>query len=111
MSDSNKVKQAVETKGKWYLKALWWGLGFVALVGVVVGIVCLIKRKGPVTAAKDVAETTAAKVRAIDAEAKVKAAEAAGVETVVVKEIERAAMIEDDYERAKRLAELALEDW
>ena len=108
---STEVKQAIEAKGTWYRKVLWWVLGGIGLLGVIIGVVCLIKRKGPVSSAKDIVDTTAAKVRAIDAEAKVKAAEAAGVEATTVKEIERAAMIDDEYERAKRLAELAMEDY
>ena len=59
------------------------------LLGTVVGVVCLIKRKGPIDTADDVIKTTKEKIKTIDAEAKAKAAEAAGAETAVVKEVKR----------------------
>jgi hypothetical protein len=112
MSD-NKVKQAVESaKGSWWKKALWWSAG-ILVVGTGIGLLiwALVKRKDPVTAAKDVAEQIEVKLQAVDADAKASAAQAAGAEKEVVEKVREAAKEKDAFKRAQKLAAALGEDY
>ena len=106
-----QAKAVEEAKCPLWKKVLWWALGIAGAIGTIILLVWVFKRKKPSTAVQDVVDKTKAKVRAIEAEAKAKAAEAAGAETAVVKEVKRIAEIDDEAQRARRMAELAAEDY
>jgi hypothetical protein len=107
----DQAKAVEKAKGPLWKKVLWWCVGILGVIGTIVLLVWVFKRKKPSTAVKDVVAKAQAKVRAIDAEAKAKAAEAAGAEAAVVKEVKRIAEIDDEAQRARRMAELAAEDY
>lgn len=105
---TQEIKNAT---GRWYKKAFWWLIGIGGLIGVSVLVICLVKRKGPISAAEEIAKRTGERIREVDANAKAEKAAAAGLEKKVVEAVKKAAMIEDPYDRAAELAMLALEDY
>ena len=110
MTDEQK-KKVKEAKGSTLKKVLWWCLGILGLIGVIVLIVCLLKRKGPITSAKEIINKTQYEIDKIDLEAKAKTAQAEAVEAEVVDKIKEIAKIENEHERNKELAALLEEDY
>jgi len=85
---------------------LWWLGGFVALLSAVLGILFVLKRKGPIAGAAQVVEAVQAKIDNIDLAAQIKAAKAEGIETNVIAELNSIQEIKDRKERLSRLAKL-----
>jgi len=85
---------------------LWWLGGFVALLAAVLGILFVLKRKGPIAGAAQVVEAVQAKIDNIDLAAQIKAAKAEGIETNVIAELNSIQEIKDRKERLSRLAKL-----
>jgi hypothetical protein len=100
-----------EAKGSTWKKVLWWCVGILGLLGVILVIVCLLKRKGPLTSAADVVRETQLKIQEVDIQAKAEAAKAAGVEQAVVNKIVAITKIQDEQERNKQLALVLSEDY
>lgn len=105
---SEKVKEA---KGSTWKKVLWWCLGILGVIGALTLVICLIRRKGPLTTATDIVNDVKHKVDKIDAEAKVEVAKAEGAEQEVIDKIEAAAEIKDERERLQALAAALAEDY
>lgn len=105
---SEKVKEA---KGSTWKKVLWWCLGILGVLGAITLVICLIRRKGPLTTATDIVNDVKHKVDKIDAEAKVEVAKAEGAEQEVIDKIEAAAEIKDERERLQALAAALAEDY
>ncbi|NIT77386.1 MAG: hypothetical protein GWN58_23530 [Anaerolineae bacterium] len=105
---SEKVKEA---KGSTWKKVLWWCLGILGVIGAITLVICLIRRKGPLTTATDIVNDVKHKVDKIDAEAKIEVAKAEGAEQEVIDKIEAAAEIKDERERLQALAAALAEDY
>ena len=102
------VKKA---SGSTWKKVLWWCLGIFGVLGAITLVICLIKRKGPLTTATDIVNGVKQKIDKIDIEAKVEQAKAEGVEQVVINKINAAAEIKDERERLQALAAALAEDY
>lgn len=105
---SENVKEAT---GSTWKKVLWWCVGILGVLGVITLVICLIKRKGPLTAATDVVNDVKHKIDKIDADAKIEIAKAEGAEQVVIDKINAAAEIKDERERLQALAAALSEDY
>ncbi len=104
-------EKAKEAKGSTWKKVLWWCLGILGVIGAITLVICLIRRKGPLTTATDIVNDVKHKVDKIDAEAKVEVAKAEGAEQEVIDKIEAAAEIKDERERLQALAAALAEDY
>jgi uncharacterized membrane protein len=106
MTEAQKaaVKKAKGSAGK---KILWWTLG---ILGVVIVIVTLVVIFLPKKEEKNVMDRIIAKTKKetdkADIEAKVKVAKAEGVAEEKINEIKKTLEIEDTNERRAKLAEL-----
>jgi len=105
---SSNVKKATGSSWK---KALWWCLGILGVVGTITLIICLIRRKGPLTTANEIVNGVKHKIDKIDIEAKVEVAKAEGAEQAVIDKINAAAEIEDERKRLQALAAALAEDY
>jgi len=109
---AEKVPSTVkEAKGPLWKKVLWWMVGILGVIGAFVLILCLIRKKGPVTVASDIVKDIKYKVDKIDIEAKVKVAEAESIEKAVIDQIKAAAEIKDERKRLQALATALAEDY
>jgi hypothetical protein len=97
---------AAKAKGSTAKKVLWWILGILGLILVVVFILVIVLRKGPIRAAEDIVKKTRHEIDKADIEAKIKAAAAAGAEKEAVEGIKKIMEIDDGDKRRERLAEL-----
>jgi hypothetical protein len=109
MSDTKKKVE--EAKGATWKKVLWWCLGILGVIGAITLVICLVRRKGPLTTATDIVNGVKQKVDKIDADAKVEVAKAEGVEQEVIDKINAAAEIKDERERLQALAAALAEDY
>ena len=110
--DLNILSKINQASASWKTKVLWWSLaafGFIGIVGL--SIFLLMQKKNPVKEVGRVVDMVEEQIRFSDANAKAKVAESLGVEKEVVKEIKRIAFLKDGTEKAKRMAELAKEDY
>jgi hypothetical protein len=108
----SKVPEKVkEAKGATWKKVLWWCLGILGVIGAITLVICLVRRKGPLTTATDIMNGVKQKVDKIDANAKVEVAKAEGVEQAVIDKINEAAEIKDERERLQALAAALAEDY
>jgi len=89
--------------GSLWKKALWWVLGILGVVGSIIGIVCLLKEKGPLSAAEDVIKISKREIAKSDIEAKIKLAEAKKAETEVIVKLKK---IKEEKDEVKALEEL-----
>lgn len=105
---SENVKQAT---GSTWKKVLWWCVGILGVLGVITLVICLIKRKAPLTAATEIVNDVKQKIDKIDAQAKIEIAKAEGAEQVVIDRINAAAEIKDERERLQALAAALAEDY
>lgn len=85
---------------------LWWLGGFVALLAAILGILFLLKRKGPIAGAAQVVEAVQAKIDNVDLAAQIQAAKAIKLESSVIAELKSIQEIKDRKERLSRLAKL-----
>lgn len=108
MAASESVKNATGSSWK---KALWWCLGIVGVIGTITLIICLIRRKGPLTTATDIVNGVKQKIDKIDIDAKVEVAKAEGAEQAVIDKLNAAAEIEDERRRLQALAAALAEDY
>lgn len=110
MNDAQKAK-IEQAAGSTWKKILWWCLGILGLIGTVVLIVCLVRRKGPLTTAQDIVNGVKQKIDKVDIEAKAEVAKAEGVEQAVIDKIKEAAEIKDEKQRNEALAAALAEDY
>jgi len=102
MDDALK-KDISDAQGSIWKKVLIWGAGILAIIGAVVGIIFLLKGKGPVTGVKEAVQTAKTESAKADMEEKIKVAEAKGAETAVIEKLKE---IKDITDEDKRLEEL-----
>jgi hypothetical protein len=105
---SENVKQAT---GSTWKKVLWWCVGILGIIGVATLVICLLRKKGPLTTATDIVNGVKHKIDKIDAQAKIEIAKAEGAEQVVIDKINAAAEIENERERLQALAAALAEDY
>jgi F420-0:gamma-glutamyl ligase-like protein len=98
--DVKKASSGIATK------VLWWVVGIFGVLGSILGIVALLKRKGPLTAAKEVIKKSKSELVKADIEAKKKMAEAKGAEKTVLDELDRIKKIKDPDEALDELEDL-----
>jgi hypothetical protein len=104
---SEGVKEDVKNAtGGVLKKILWWVVGIVGVLGSVLGIVALLKKKGPLSAAKEVIKKTEGELVKADIEAKKEVAEAKGEEKEVLDELDRIKKIEDPDQALDELEDL-----
>jgi hypothetical protein len=109
---AGKVPKSVkEAKGSTWKKAMWWCLGILGVIGTITLVICLIRRKGPLTTTTDIMKGVKHKVNKIDIEAKAETAKAQKVEQKVIDKINAAAEIKDERERLQALAAALAEDY
>jgi len=99
-----KVKDA--TAPSWKKVLIWMAAILALLVGVVVLIVMLFRKKGPIAATAEGVNYAKQQASKADIDAMIKVAKAEAVEESVVKRLMEIREIPDEVERAKRLAEL-----
>lgn len=99
-------KALAEKTGSVGKKILWWVLGILGVIGALVGIVCLLKMKGPLSAAEDVIKTSKAEIAKSDIEAKIKLAEAKNAEKKVVDKLKEIKEIDDEVKALEELNKL-----
>jgi len=109
--DQEQKKAVEEAKGSTWKKVLWWCVGILGAIGVIVLLIFIFKKKSPKVAASEIIDKAKQKIDAIDIEAKVAAAEAAKVEKEIVEKIEALKDIEDEKKRNEELAALLAEDY
>ncbi len=108
----SKVPESVKkAKGPAWKKVLWWCLGILGLIGTIALIVCLIRRKGPLTTAQDIVNGVKHKIDKIDIDAKVKVAKAEQTEQAVIDKITAIGEIKDEKARLDALAAVLTEDY
>lgn len=104
------MKQEVkEAKGPVWKKVLWWTLGVLALIGAIIGIVCILKRKGPLDSASEIIKDTQHKIDVVDLNAKIAKAEIVKEQDNVIQELETIKKIDDKQKRLDRLAAMMTE--
>ena len=105
MSDTTeKIKTA--TAPSWKKVLIWMAAILAVIIGVVVLIIMLFHKKGPVAATTEIVQYAKDQLSKADIDAKIATAKAEAVEESVVKRLMEIREITDETERAKRLAEL-----
>lgn len=106
MTDEDK-KAVAEAKGpSWKKVLIWIGVVLLILTGITVILVMAFRKKNPAAAAKEIIRQAKESNFKADVGAKIEIAKARAVEEATVKELERIREIEDEKERAERLADL-----
>lgn len=106
MTDVDKLAIA-KAKASTWKKILIWSIVvvvFCTIIAVVIAVIAM--KKNPAAASKAIVDKAKAESFKADMDAKIKEAEARAVEDSVVDQLKRIREIEDEAERAKRLAEL-----
>jgi hypothetical protein len=106
MTDETTQKIQEAQAPSWKKVLIWMAAGLALVVGVVVLLVMLFRKKGPVGATVEVVNYAKAQVAKADMDAKIATAKSEAVEESTVKQLEAIREIKDETERAKRLAEL-----
>lgn len=105
ISDDFK-KELQNAKGALWKKVLIWGAGILAMIGAVVGIVFLLKGKGPVTGVKEAVQKSKTESAKADMDEKIKVAEAKGAEKAVVDKLKEIRELDDEDKRLEELNSL-----
>lgn len=99
-------KDLQDAKGSLWKKVLIWGAGILAMIGAVVGIVFLLKGKGPVTGVKEAVQKSKTESAKADMDEKIKVAEAKGAEKAVIAKLKEIKEIDDADTRLEELNRL-----
>ena len=111
MATESQQVIASTTGANWKKVLLWCGGILTALVALILPIIWLAKKQGPIDSAKDEITKTREEILRIDADAKAEAARLAGYEARIVEQVRQAAMLPDEKARADALAALLAEDY
>ena len=106
MPDTATEKVKAATAPSWKKVLIWMAAALALLVGVVVLIVMLFRKKGPIAATTEIVNYAKQQTSKADLDAMIKVAKAEAVEESVVKRLVEIREIQNETERAKRLAEL-----
>ena len=104
--DDDLKKELQQAKGSLWKKILIWGAGILGIVGAVIGIVYLLKGKGPVTGVKEAVQKSKTESAKADIEEKIKVAEAKGAEKEVVAKLKEIKEMDDEDKRFEELNNL-----
>ncbi len=104
--DESLKKDLKKAKSSVWKKVLLWGGGILAIIGALVGILYLLKGKGPVTGTKEAVQKTKNEISKADVEEKIKVAKAKEAEAAVVKKLEEIKEIDDELKRLEELNKL-----
>jgi len=99
-------KDLQKAKGALWKKVLIWGAGILAMIGAVVGIIFLLKGKGPVEGVKEAVQKSKTESAKADMEEKIKVAEAKGAEKEVVDKLKEIKEMDDEDKRLEELNNL-----
>jgi len=99
-------KDLQKAKGSLWKKILIWGVGILMMIGAVIGLVFLLKGKGPVKGVKEAVQKAKAESAKADMEEKIKVAEAKGAEKAVVDKLKEIKEIDDETKRLEELNNL-----
>jgi len=99
-------KDLQDATGSIWKKVLIWGAGILAIIGAIIGLVYLLKGKGPVTGVKEAVQQAKAESAKADMEEKIKVAEAKGAEQKVVDKLKEIKEIDDETKRLEELNKL-----
>jgi F0F1-type ATP synthase membrane subunit b/b' len=104
---SPEVQEAIKNaKGSMGKKVLFWVLGIFGVLAAVVGIIFVLKGKGPVKGVKEAINKTKTEIAKADMDAKIKAAEAKGAEKQTLDKLKEIKEIEDEKTRLEELNKL-----
>lgn len=91
-------------------KAAWWAFGvigvFVALVLGIIGVLFILKKKGPLEAVDNVIQKSKTEIAKSEMDEKIKVAEAKGAEKAVIDKLKEIKEIDDEKKRLEELNEL-----
>jgi len=104
--DEDLKKDLKEATGSLWKKVLIWGAAILAMIGAVVGIIFLLKGKGPVTGVKEAVQTAKTESAKADMEEKIKVAEAKGAEKAVIDKLKEIKEIDNEDKRLEELNNL-----
>ncbi len=104
---SDELKEELKkATGSVWKKVLWWVIGVLGVLGALLGIVAILKGKGPLSAAEEVIKDTKTNIRAADLDAKIKAAEAKGAEKAIIDKLKAIKEMKNEDEALKELAKI-----
>lgn len=104
--DEDLKKELQKAKGSIWKKVLIWGAGILAMIGAVIGLVFLLKGKGPVKGVKEAVQKSKLESAKADMEEKIKVAEAKGAEKKVVEKLKEIKEIDDEVKQLEELNKL-----
>lgn len=99
-SDLSNVKAPI------WKRVLWWTLAALGVIGVIVLLIFLFRKKGPKEQVNDVINKAKAQIQKAELDEKIKVAEARGEEKAVVDRLKEIKKIDDAHEQAKELEKL-----
>ena len=101
--DEDLKKELQAAKGSIWKKVLIWGAG---ILGAVIGLVFLLKGKGPVQGVKEAVQKSKTESAKADMDEKIKVAEAKGAEKQVIEKLKEIKEIDDEVKRLEELNKL-----
>lgn len=104
--DDKLKKELQDAKGSIWKKVLIWGAGILAMIGAIIGLVFLLKGKGPVQGVKEAVQKSKTESAKADMEEKIKVAEAKGAEKQVIDKLKEIKEIDDETKRLEELNKL-----
>jgi hypothetical protein len=105
LTDEQKKKLA-EATGPIWKTVLWWVLGFFGVLAGAIGLLYVLKGKGPVNAVKESVQTSKNEIAKSDLDAKIKVAEAENMEKAVIDKLKEIKEIPDEKKRLDELTKL-----
>jgi hypothetical protein len=103
-------KELSKAKTSWWKKALYWTIGIIVAVGAfaagLIGLLYILKGKGPMTGAKEAIQKSRAEIAKSDLEEKIKVAEAKNAEAAVVEKLKKIKEMDDEDKRLEELNKL-----
>lgn len=104
---TEEIRKAIEAaKGSTTNKVWWWILGFLGVLLSLVGILAIIKGKGPLTSAEEEIQRSKYETNKADMIAKAEAAAAQNAEQSVIDKLNNIATIKDERNRMDEYAKL-----
>jgi len=104
--DEDLKKDLKKAKSSVWKKVLIWGGGILAIIGALIGILYLLKGKGPISGVKEAVQKSKNEVSKADMDEKIKVAKAKEAEEAVVKKLEEIKEIDDEVKRLEELNKL-----
>lgn len=108
MGDSDEQpKSSLKTvKSPLWKRVLWWTLAALGVIGVIILLVFLFRKKSPKEQMNEVINKAKAQIQKAEIEEKIKVAEARGEEKAIVDRLKEIKKLDDAHEQAKELEKL-----